>query len=418
MTLVFCAVTAVVLVINFLLFFVTLHFTEDEVSNRRLAYLSDFAISEYQRGFLGPLVLDHLTVAYDRYESTPIEFQKRFSAHWKGVEDFAYQEPDSGKGNSATVMAMTMTINGQLKPLFIVEDSARITLTDMEEQSLTMGVILYSIFILFAVWWLIYRISGHLAAPLHELARVIKQSHGDDLTPIKPEAITTEEQAELIEALNDYRLRIYASIQRERAFSRYVSHELRTPLMVMSGVATLLGVSREPVFIDRQRQRLENSCQNMQDITETLLSLVRQKPFPSDVRTIVDQSFIERLIDEHLQLIQDKTIVVKTIAAESITLGVPATVVRILLGNLIKNAFGYTQSGEVLFQLENHCFTVFDTGPGTDNTPEEHDGHGLGLMMVRDICTRQGWYFSIENRDDQTGCRAVINFSLFPGSAP
>ncbi len=114
MTLAFCAVTAVVLVINFLLFYATLHITEDEVSSRRLAYISDFAIKEYQQGFRGPLVLDHLTVAYDRYESTPLEFQKRFSTHWKGIEDFAYQEPGSGKGNSATVMATVMTIDDQL----------------------------------------------------------------------------------------------------------------------------------------------------------------------------------------------------------------------------------------------------------------------------------------------------------------
>lgn len=410
MTMAFCAVIAVVLVINFLLFFATLHITEDEVSSRRLAYISDFAIKEYQQGFQGALVLDHLTVAYDRYENTPVEFQKRFSAHWQGVEDFNYQEPGSRTGDSATVMSTTMTIDGQSMPLYIVEDSARVTITELEERFLIAGVILYSLLILAGVWLLIYRISGHLAAPLHGLARVIKDSHADDLAPIEPAVITTEEQAELVDALNDYRQRIHASIQRERAFSRYVSHELRTPLMVISGVVTLLGVSGDSQFIDKQRQRLETSCQNMQDITETLLSLVRQTPFPPDVTTVLDQSFIERLVDEHRLLIRDKNIRVQTKVTGAITLSVPATVVRIMLGNLIKNAFGYTRSGEIVFQLDNHSFSALDTGPGIESTPEHHEGHGLGLMMVNDICARQGWRFSISSREDQQGCLAMINF--------
>ncbi|WP_066014688.1 sensor histidine kinase [Endozoicomonas atrinae] len=416
MTMAFCVVIGVVLLINFLLFYATLHITEDEVSSRRLAYISDFAIKEYQQGFQGPLVLDHLTVAYERYEDTPAEFQKRFSAQWQGVEDFNYQEPGSRTGDSATVMSTTMMVNGQLAPLYIVEDSARVTITELEERSLIAGVILYSLLILAGVWLLIYRISGHLAAPLHGLARVIKESRADDLAPIEPAVITTEEQAELVDALNDYRQRIYASIQRERAFSRYVSHELRTPLMVISGVATLLGVSRESSviekpFIDKQRQRLETSCQNMQDITETLLSLVRQTPFPEDVTTVLDQAFIEQLVDEHRLLIRDKAIQVHINATVAITLNVPATVVRILLGNLIKNAFGYTRFGEILFRLDNHCFSALDTGPGIESVPEEHEGHGLGLMMVNDICARQGWSFSISSRDDQQGCLAMINFS-------
>lgn len=294
------------------------------------------------------------------------------------------------------------------------------TISELEERSLIAGVILYSLLILAGVWWLIYRISGHLAAPLYRLARMIKDSHADDLAPIEPTVITTEEQAELVDALNDYRQRIHASIQRERAFSRYVSHELRTPLMVISGVATLLGVSRDAQFIDKQvidkqfidkqRQRLETSCQNMQDITETLLSLVRQTPFPQDVTTVLDQSFIEQLVDEYRLLIRDKNIKVHINVTSAITLNVPATVVRILLGNLIKNAFGYTRSGEILLQLDNHCFRVLDTGPGIESVPEDYAGHGLGLMMVRDICTRQGWRFSISSRNDRQGCVAMITF--------
>ena len=98
MTMAFCIVIAVVLLINFLLFYATLHITEDEVSSR-LAYISDFAIKEYQQGDQRPLVLDHLTVAYERYEDTPAEFQKRFSAQWQGVEDFNYQDPGSRAGD-------------------------------------------------------------------------------------------------------------------------------------------------------------------------------------------------------------------------------------------------------------------------------------------------------------------------------
>ena len=102
------------------------------------------------------------------------------------------------------------------------------------------------------------------------------------------------------------------------------------------------------------------------------------------------------------------------------------------LGNLIKNAFQYTDEGEVIITIDDNKITVRDTGLGisedmmpllyerferlehnnahyqTDNDLETDiafsnkvEGSGLGLRIVQRIMTHMGWQLTHEANESR-----------------
>ncbi len=93
-----------------------------------------------------------------------------------------------------------------------------------------------------------------------------------------------------------------------------------------------------------------------------------------------------------------------------------------LLGNLLRNAFSYTDAGEVAVEIGAASVVIRDTGVGM--APEQLDamyrpfvrgdaarrgGHGVGLTIVRRLSDRFGWPVTIESRPG-VGTRVEIRF--------
>jgi len=97
------------------------------------------------------------------------------------------------------------------------------------------------------------------------------------------------------------------------------------------------------------------------------------------------------------------------------------------IGNLLRNALTFTDSGEVRITLESGAVQVEDTGQGLQ-APEiqqlfrpyvrggDSKGAGLGLSLVQRLCQRQGWQITLANRPGG-GTVARLTFSGSPGNA-
>ncbi|MBY5992734.1 ATP-binding protein [Ferrimonas balearica] len=48
--------------------------------------------------------------------------------------------------------------------------------------------------------------------------------------------------------------------------------------------------------------------------------------------------------------------------------------------------------------------------PGAGLSSPSSEGHGLGLLIVTELCRRYGWVFALEERPEG-GCRASIDFT-------
>ena len=258
---------------------------------------------------------------------------------------------------------------------------------------------------------MVLRISNHLARPLSRLADQVRRRDGQDFSPVSlPDVAVTTEVQQLVSSFNHYQAQIKALLDRERSFNRYASHELRSPLMVIMGACSLLKQAPTNGFVDKQRKRIEDSCSEINDIVSTLLSLTRDEQDASQsLARDIDREELAGICRDHAALLQGRDVSWSVEVAPGTRLAVPETTLKILLGNLVKNAFAYTEQGSVSVELDRSGMRVRDTGRGLSADPRDIEGYGLGLVIVKDICRKYQWSFSLTEKESG-GCVAEVVF--------
>ncbi|CAG8999240.1 MAG: Adaptive-response sensory-kinase SasA [Candidatus Celerinatantimonas neptuna] len=308
--------------------------------------------------------------------------------------------------------ALKTTLNYQGKPTtaYLINFDNDYELTEGEMYWTQSKQLLLSLVLLVISLLVVLRISTRLTLPLTALSDDLKRRGGNDFSPIElPKGKPNKELIQLVDSLNEYRQRIALLMERERSFNRYASHELRTPLTVIKGAVSLLSKQPDAISVQRQCQRLKHASDEMNDFVTTLLSLTREedtKKLPS--RSIVLDE-LETIARDHEYLLAEKSVYWRVQINEPLSLVIPETSLKILLGNLVKNAFACTEQGEVLIVVNKEKIQVLDTGVGLGNQSAGSEGFGLGLLIVRDICHKFGWSFKLEQRKEG-GCAAMIIF--------
>ncbi len=244
----------------------------------------------------------------------------------------------------------------------------------------------------------------------------------------KPESLSRhfadDEVGQLADALDSYAARLHHLVERDREFNADVSHELRSPLTVITGATELL--LAQPDLDQKVRTRLlriARAARQSADITTALLHLVRAEQG-------IDQDSsahnVGRIVDEvaHLYepLIGNKSLELKVVEEDRVSVIAPEAVVAVTVGNLIGNAMRYTIEGEVVITIGQGRVRVDDTGPGIpeeelDHVFERHyrgqnisgKGAGLGLAIVKRLCELYGWSIHFSNRE-AGGLSAELNF--------
>lgn len=256
-------------------------------------------------------------------------------------------------------------------------------------------------------WWL----AGRVIAPVRELARRVRERQPDDLDTLFAEGLARDEVGELAQAFERYLARLRAFIARERAFSADASHELRTPLAVIQGAVEMLQVdtSLSPRAQTRV-ERIARAARGMADLTTTLLMLARERPGAAlEVEPCPAAEVLREVVEQHRPLLSHKPVAVELDLLAQPRLPVVRPLLAIAIGNLVRNAFTYTETGRVKITLEAASCTVEDTGPGvppqevcclfehSDRVHRASRGAGIGLPLVKRIADRQGWRVTAEN---------------------
>lgn len=314
------------------------------------------------------------------------------------------------------IMRSNLMIRGkQLSVYFLYYDDIyelseeQIFWNQAKQLSITFVLILISLFVILSI-------SRRLTAPLSELTNDLEARSATDLSPIQPpRGVVSKELLQLVTSFNIYSERIHQLLERERSFNRYASHELRTPLMVMKGAISLLGQSNDPAFIEKQRIRLLHASDEMNDFVTTLLSLTREENLTHLSPRTLGHDELNSIATEHEHLLANKPVEWRVTINGETTVKAPETTMKILIGNLIKNAFACTEEGTVTLETSPDSIKVIDSGIGLGSKPRGVEGFGLGLLIAGDICRKYGWQLKHYNNDSQ-GCIAEI--ILTPGDIP
>jgi len=216
-----------------------------------------------------------------------------------------------------------------------------------------------------------------------------------------------------LEHLVEERTTALTAINRElEAFSYLVSNDLRAPLLAFDGLSEALLADYGGKLDDRAKdylQRMRRASQRMGDVFDGLQSLFRVTG--GDIhRENVDVSAMAAEILEEMRASNPDRHVTVTILPELSVSG-DVRLVRILLGNLISNAWKFTSKTEdAVIEVgcegvdgESRLF-VRDNGAGFDminahklfgafqrlHSQTEFPGMGIGLATVRRIVNRHG----------------------------
>ena len=256
--------------------------------------------------------------------------------------------------------------------------------------------------------------------PVKELARRVRGIGPDSPQPNLAADFPPDELGELAQAFDHSLERLAGFIERERAFTADVSHELRTPLAAIRGAAeVLLADETRPEKERRRLERIERAAADMADLTTALLAMAREgddgRHAPVQVAMLVEEA-----LDKHRHLLRDKPVEAVLDIRARPTLAVDPKLLAIVLANLVRNSFTYTERGEVRVVLEADRLTVADTGLGIPGEAlgqvfqrhykgRDSRGAGIGLSLVKKICDRHDWQITLASEEGR-GTRATLVF--------
>lgn len=267
------------------------------------------------------------------------------------------------------------------------------------------GVAVIGLALLLGVW-----LARRTTAPLSQLATLVDAAGPDHLPALHAHRFPDDEVGVLARGIEALIARIRAFVAREREFTRDASHELRTPLAVIRGTTERL--AREPSLSPAARQGLAHIQQSALQLEQTvtmLLTLAREQSVPEPTQPLPLLPMLERVIVEQSPLLDDKHIQLDINVPANVSSTLPASVLQVLLSNLIGNAFAHTVSGEIHIAVEAGQLHI--TNPGDGISDEALDpfikgaassGFGLGLAIVRRLCERHGIALDITHRNGLT----------------
>lgn len=376
------------------------------VKNRLLLQKENIIARYHASETKSKVKIDQFTTVYGSRDDLPFHIDKNV----KLLENEAF-ELEKNTEIKTEYFLMKYAVNGAKDGyIYAVQQDLAFELGEDEVLMTQSSQTLTSLVLLIISLLVVMRISDRLTSPISLLAKQISDRDPSDMSKVSiPNGIATKELLQLVDNFNHNQEQIKALLERERSFNRLASHELRTPLMVMKGATSLLSHSNEPTFITKQQSRLAKAANEMNDFIETLLSLTKSEKFQATAARKIELDEIDQIAESHLHLIEDKPIAFDLNVIELPTVYMPEAGFKILLGNLLKNAFAYTDEGSITVSIDKNKIEVIDTGIGIAPEPRGNEGYGLGLLIAKDICRKYEWQFSLEN-NIHNGCTASLRF--------
>lgn len=180
-----------------------------------------------------------------------------------------------------------------------------------------------------------------------------------------------------------------AAIERERRFARDASHELRTPITAAAGalenLAELAGTdaAQRAVWVERARGALSE----MEELVSAFLWLARAPERDLELEPLAVEPELRRLLAEGPR--EGSELRLEILSAPRVR--APAAALRIVLGNLLRNARAHAPGGPLEVRLDAQAVEI--TNPLGIGAPagSPAQGFGFGLEIVQDLCRRFGW---------------------------
>lgn len=277
----------------------------------------------------------------------------------------------------------------------------------------------YALSILFAgiLTALLLFVLKFVVTPLESLkiwAETISGGSGNNKNPdIK---FRFKEFADIADVISVNIERQRSAIRKEQEFLKFSSHELRTPLAVMKANTELLSrLSRNhPEKERRVISRIAGATNTMTGTINTFLWLSRDESLSTPFEKIDLSEMVSSVVDESRYLLANKPVEI-IVNTESCETSLPEVPARIMVSNIISNAFKHASAGEILIKQPGSKLLVANDNPDIQENETNNTGFGLGLRLVEKIAVRYDWKVNINRSEGlfvvevnfQTGSRQI-----------
>lgn len=287
-------------------------------------------------------------------------------------------------------------------------------------------VLLCSIVILMIAVFIGWRASHQIIRPIKQLVNQViafKNKPGESLDL---STFNNDEIGVLAHELQHYHDQLRNLLIREKEFAGNVSHELRTPVTSISLAAEVLASKADLSPIERQRiQRIQRAVGEISELIDTFLILaqINNKSTKHDYTTCELGPIIRKVVEQQRIWLGSKPLEVIIEESEQLIVLAPPGIPNVLVANLVRNAFRYTERGTVTISMKSGQLIVTDTGIGIDESmqarifkretmenSDDMDRVRLGLSIVQRICERYGWTVCFESKKGQ-GTQFTVVFS-------
>jgi heavy metal sensor kinase len=345
-------------------------------------------------------------------------------------ESFARRTLPDGTALLIVVLPRVTTKN----KLVVEEGSLEASITTPLQTWLTALVLGLTLLILMAVlggYLLVQRALG----PVDRIIRSAERISSRNLSERLPIPDTRDELERLSTALNGMIRRLDEAFQHNQRFLADASHELRTPLTMIQAEleAVIERTESRPDVRELAGSTLEE-VERLKKIVEGLFALSRldagealEQSIPFDLgelaATTADQMYL---------LAEDKHISIKCHSPQKVIVDGDRARLKQVTVNLLDNAIKYTPPGgevnvRVTTRNQKAVLEVSDNGIGIPSEAQPHvferffrvdkarsrelGGAGLGLSIVKSICTAHGGQVEVESTEGQ-GSRFIVELPL------
>jgi signal transduction histidine kinase len=263
-------------------------------------------------------------------------------------------------------------------------------------------------------------LSSAATAPVRDLATRVRHRRPEDWSEPLVEHFHDREIEELAGVFDRQLSRMRAFMERERAFGADMSHELRTALaVILSATEVLLD---DDQLNDKQQarvQRIERAARDMAELGTALLLMARED-YAHPTGGCQVAAVVEEAVERQRHVLGSKPVAVDVQTDPTLVAAADCGLVDILVSNLVRNAFSYTDAGSVTIRQDSRSLVISDTGRGIpgdaiDQAFLRHfrdissTGAGIGLSLVKRICDRYGWQVRLESGEQQ-GTTVTVMF--------
>jgi len=373
---------------------------QDLAFNRQIAKEAQSIVQhvEEQRS-LPPRLPLHMT-AYRRLEDVPPRLREHIDPDRLGVKEI------NAEGLDYHLAVSEIPSTGET--LYLFYDTGAIEISESSERALGLTLIVIAVAFLLVGWLLAHVLAKRILRPVTKLAESVRTLSPDREDSSLAAYEAPDEIGTLAKTIDNLLQRSAEFTRREREFTAHASHELRTPATVIKGAVEIL---RSRIDADDAQRleplaRIERSVADIEVLIDTFLLLARHdKTAPRDEACCL-QCTVDDVVAAHRYLLEGKPVVVEVEHLDSEPVHAPTPTVSIAVGNLVRNAFQHTREGRVEVTTGTGYVSVRDTGPGLSAA----DGDaGIGLTIVRRLCERLEWSFTIEP-GPEGGTRAELHF--------